>query len=217
MALRGSVFLIIVLCVIAQPAVVPAQRFELTPYVGYAWGGEFKGGTYFVGDEVTVSDLQVNDSPTYGLYFSYVAAPTVYLELMVEAQPTSLKRTGDSELSDSTLFDLSLYFIHGGLLFEFGNSERDLFRPFFGFMLGVTRLDPDGSRSTATQFSGSLSLGFKSTISDLIAIRVQGRYSITFLGEGAKYFCDEDDQCQSYPAATYLTQGDVSLGLVFSF
>lgn len=217
MTKHGSVLLLIVLCVIVQPAAVRSERFELTPYVGYAWGGEFKGGTYFVGDEVAVSDLQVNDSPTYGLYFSYAAAPTVFLELMLEAQPTSLASKGNSEVPDTTLFDLSLYFIHGGLLFEFGNAERELFRPFFGFMLGMTRLDPEGSRSSETQFSGSLSLGFKSTITELIAVRVQGRYSVTFLGQGAKYFCDENDQCQSYPAATYLTQGDVSLGLVFSF
>ena len=59
MALRGSVFLLIVLCVIVQPAVVHSQRYELTPFVGYRWGGEFKGGNYYVGDELTVSDLAV--------------------------------------------------------------------------------------------------------------------------------------------------------------
>ena len=217
MALRGSVFLLIVLCVIVQPAVVRSQRYELTPFVGYRWGGEFKGGNYYVGDELTVSDLQVNDSPAYGLYFSYEAVPTVHLELMVEAQPTSLDRKGHSELPDTTLFDLSLYFIHGGMLYEFGQSEQGRFRPFFGFMLGVTYLDPEGSRTGETQFSGSFSLGFKVVITDLIAVRTQGGFSMTFVGEGDKFFCDENDNCQSYAATTYLTQGDVFLGLTFSF
>jgi hypothetical protein len=201
--------------VIVLPGAARAQRYELTPYVGYRWGGEFRGGNYVVGGATTVSDLKINDNPGYGLYFSYEAVPAVHLELGVEAQPTSLERRGHAERPDSALFDLSLYYIHGGMLYELVQGQQSRIRPYFGFTLGVTHLAPEGSRSGETQFSGGFSLGAKTYVTRSVAVRIQGRFTSTYIGDGEKFFCDENDNCQSYNATTYLTQWDVSLGLSF--
>jgi hypothetical protein len=217
LSLRKHAFLLLTVCFVALPSVAVSQRIELTPFAGYRWGGEFKGGNYAVGDDVLVSDLKVNDGPSYGLYLGYEAVPTVHLELVVELQPTSLERKGHDELSDSTLFDLSVYYIHGGVLYEFRQAEEVRFRPYFGFMMGVTYLSPEGSRSGETQFSGSFSAGLKMLITDLITVRLQGRFSSTYIGDGEKFFCDENNNCQTYGATTYLTQGDVLLGVTFGF
>lgn len=217
MSLRTCVFLLLAVCALAQPSPAFSQRIELTPFAGYRWGGEFKGGNYMVGEDVMVSDLKVVDGPSYGLYLGYEAVPTVHLELVVELQPTSLERKGHEELPDSALFDLSLYYIHGGMLYEFRQSEEVRFRPYFGFMMGVTYLSPEEPRAGATQFSGSFSAGVKALITDLITVRLQGRFSSTYIGEGEKFFCDDNNNCQTYGATTYLTQGDVLLGVTFSF
>lgn len=217
--------LLFVLVLLAVPASLLAQpwrdgrgrrydryydnRFELTPFVGYTWGGTI----YSDVTDIFGQDVNSASSANYGVNFGIPLGYTnMKLDLMVNRQDTNLQTSGGGLFEpDQRVANFHVTYYHAGLEIPFGQS-RDA-TPYFVVSAGVANLDPSISGvSPSNRFSGSAGVGVKMPINPQFGVRLEGRGYFTSLGNGA----DNCYHCYDTTSRTF-TQGQVNLGFVFSF
>jgi hypothetical protein len=220
------ILILVAVCVITAPVLSFAQQMELTPYVGYRWTSQIKGGTYTTPDDRVLTNHDFKSAPNFGLTFDIRLMERLMLEFMGEAMPTTFRAEDDATPKNTGEFDVNLYYIHIGLLYEIleqGISGEDVkVRPFIMGSLGSTIADGEGDIESEMLFSAAFALGFKSMFNNWFGLRFQGRYMYTYLAAANDYWCTGDgtglgENCTVYPSSTSLSQIDVTLGAIFSF
>lgn len=129
------------------------NRFELTPMLGYRWGGTiFSDTTNLFG-----RDVDAASNTNYGVNFGIPLglANNMKLELMVNRQDTHLVTAGGGLFQpDNRVADFHVTYYHAGLLIPFAESGPAT--PFFVVSAGVGNLDPQVSGVTpSNRFSAS--------------------------------------------------------------
>ena len=181
--------------------------FELTPFVGYRWGGTiFADQTFIFGEDVDVAP-----SANLGVNFALPLGDTgMKLELMANRQSSELETEGGLFDPTDEVADIDVTYLHAGLQIPFARSRNAT--PYFVVSGGLANLDPQVSGVSAeNRFSASAGLGVKMPISNALSIRLEGRGYYTAL--------EEEDDCTicDYFYNEDFYQGEVNLGLVFSF
>lgn len=192
----------------ASPAA--AQKFEITPFYGYQFGGDFEDRF----DSDDFGDVDVDEGETYGLFLNFAlanfgAGEGGQIELMYNRQDTELQA---GRLFGPRLLDLELEYWHLGFLYQWAPGQV---RPYLVVSLGATSLDPGGAPSE-TRFSWSLGGGLKLMFNDHLGLRFDGRFYSTVVDEDDAVFCDPFG-CFSHDNSTFLTQFDVKGGIIFAF
>jgi opacity protein-like surface antigen len=213
---------ILVLMLAAAAAALPAQvregTVEISPFAGYLFGGEFSRGTTSIFD----FRVDVDDDATYGLRVGYNLTDTFQIEAQASHTETAFV-TDDDELFGSDgedLGELSIDYFMGYMTFNFGHRRAV---PYITAGAGIARLDPDvpGTRARRdTRFTGSLGVGLKAFVNPHFGFRFDGRGYATSLGDRDRdddFFCDDDffDDCDN--DREWLTNGEISFGLLFAF
>jgi len=151
---------------------------EITPYAGYAIGGNFE-------DNTTGATLDVKEGGNFGFVLGMPDTPDTQYELFYGFQRT--KVTGGGTFGGDTLFDLDIHYLHLGGTYMFA---REKVRPFLSGGLGATHLVPHGSGlNQKTYFSLSLGGGVKIPISGHVGLRFEGRGFLTILPDTTEIFC----------------------------
>lgn len=187
----------LVLSMVATPAV--AQRIEITPFVGYQFGGELAE----IADETTT--LSLDQSPIWGLIFDISVTHQDLIEVYYSSQSTNLD--GGTESSPKIGVDS----LQIGAIHEYA-PNRPL-NPYFGFTLGATRFDTPGGDDT--RFSGGLSIGAKMTVSDHLGFRFDGR--VFAISTGSSPIACADDVCLGYADNSVMWQYAVNAGVIIRF
>ena len=112
-----------VLTVLGAPL---AAEVEVTPFVGYQFGGGFS---------TRDGDLTIDPNANLGLVISWRTRHDGLIEFLYSRQATTLEADGIFESGD--LFDLNVEYLHFGGLWEI-KTERT--RPILGLTVGSTRL-----------------------------------------------------------------------------
>lgn len=184
-----------------------AGAFELTPFVGYRWGGTiFADQTFLFGENVDVAP-----SANLGVSFALPLGDSgLKLELMANRQSSELEVDEGLFEPDNEIADIDVTYLHGGLQIPFARSRNAT--PYAIVSAGIASLDPQirGVQSE-NRFSASAGVGVKLPMSNIFSVRLEGRGYYTALEEQddcaiCDYFYNED-----------FYQGEVNLGLVFSF
>ena len=186
---------------------VPRDRFELTPFIGYRWGGTiFANQTFIFGE-----DVDVQPSANFGVSFGIPLGDTgMKLELMANRQSSELETGGGLFEPEDEVADIDITYLHGGLQFPFARSRNAT--PYVVVSAGIANLDPKLTGVDAEQrFSASAGIGVKVPMSRALSFRFEGRGYYTAL--------EEDDECNfcDYFYDEDFYQGEVNAGLVFSF
>ena len=186
-----------------------ANRFELTPSIGYTWGGTI----YSDVTDLFGQDVEAQSDVNYGVNFGIpLGSSNLKLELMVNRQDTELTTTrGDIFRPDDRVAKFHVTYYHAGIQIPFAESRNAV--PYVILSAGVGNLDPDISGvSPSNRLSGSAGVGVKVPINPQIGVRVEGRGYFTDLGDRNNncYRCYDNDGHDFY-------QGQVNLGLVISF
>lgn len=181
--------------------------FELTPFIGWRWGGTIFASQTFLFNE----DVDVEPSPTLGASFAIPLGDTgMKLELMANRQSSELQTGSGLFEPDDEVADIDVTYLHGGLQIPFARSRNA--SPYVIVSAGLANLDPQISGVSAEQrFSASAGIGVKVPMSRALSFRFEGRGYYTAL--------EEDDDCQicDYFYNEDFYQGEVNAGLVFSF
>lgn len=181
--------------------------FELTPFIGYRWGGTiFADQTFIFGEDVDVAP-----SANLGVNFALPLGDTgMKLELMANRQSSELETGSGLFEPDAEVADIDVTYLHAGLQIPFAQSRNA--RPYFIVSGGLANLDPQVlGVSAENRFSASAGVGVKVPMSNFLSIRLEGRGYYTAL--------EEDDTCTicDYFYNEDFYQGEVNLGLTFSF
>lgn len=185
------------------------NHFELTPFVGYTWGGTiFSDNTAIFNQDVSASS-----SGNYGLNFGIpIGYSSMKIALMVDRQDTNLT-TGSGGLfePDNRIANFHVTYYQGGLEIPFSQSRAAT--PYVVVSAGVATLSPDiRGVSSSTRFSGSAGAGVKVPINPNFGIRLEGRGFFTSTGSNNDFNCI---RCTDNGGGFY--QGQVNLGFVVSF
>lgn len=191
-----------------SPAVATAQerRIELTPFIGYQFGGDLE-----LHDEFGRFGVDLDESQSYGLILDIPVSRSLQVELVLNRQPTQLEVDEGLFAPPVVLADADLTYLHGGLLWHWGPGQV---RPFVGLTAGVTNIDPDlaGSESE-TRFSIGLSGGAKIFFSRHVGLRLEARGWFTDIDERD----DVHHCCPHHEDSSGLDQGQVAAGLILAF
>ena len=185
------------------------NRFELTPFLGYTWGGTI----YSDVTDVFGQDVESASSANYGLNFGIPLGDTsMKLDLMVNRQDTDLRATGGGIFEpDNRVANFHVTYYHAGLEIPFDRSPNAT--PYFVVSAGVANLDPDiNGVSPSNRFSGSVGVGVKMPINPQFGVRLEGRGYFTSLGDST----DNCYHCYNTTSRTF-AQGQVNLGFFLSF
>jgi opacity protein-like surface antigen len=153
--------------------------FEITPFAGYTWGGQFS-------DSVTGTTLKVDETANYGVMVDIKQDEQRQIELYFSRQATQLK-TDSGLFTGNPLFDLDIEYYHLGGTYGADSGKA---RPFAVGTFGVTHMVPHGPGLDAlTKFSLSLGGGVKLFATDRVGLRLEGRWFGTLFNGSGSAFC----------------------------
>jgi hypothetical protein len=184
-----------------------ANAFELTPFVGYRWGGTiFADQSFIFGDDVDVAG-----SANLGLNLGIPLGDSgMKLELMANRQSSRLETDSGLFEPEDDVADIDVTYLHAGLQIPFARSRNAT--PYVIVSAGLANLDPQISGVSAeNRFSASGGLGVKVPMSRALSLRFEGRGYYTSL--------EEEDDCSfcDYFYNRDFYQGEVNLGLSFTW
>ncbi len=183
------------------------NAFELTPFIGYRWGGTiFADQTFIFGEDVDVAP-----SANFGVNFALPLGDSGFkLELMANRQSSELETDSGLFEPDNEVADIDVTYLHAGLQIPFAQSRNAT--PYAIISGGLASFDPQVSGvSSENRFSASAGIGVKIPMNRNMSVRLEGRgYYASLEDTSDCSFCD-----YFYNEDFY--QGEVNLGLSFSF
>ena len=204
---RNLTILGLVLGAFAVATEASAQKVELTPHIGYRFGG---GMT----DYYTGVDYDFNDSETYGLTLNYTLGlmGDTQLDLSWSRQETEMDVSGDYPRDT---FDVTVDYWQAGGLKQWNEDES--VRPFLIGSLGAAHFSPGPEDlSSATRFALALGGGVKILPGEHIGIRLQGKLYGTYASGGGAVFCGGGG-CAFGFGGNFMWQAEFSAGVIIAF
>ena len=183
-----------------------ALNFEITPLIGYRFGGDFNTSR----DEVH-HRVELSEETSYGLLTAWSFDKKRQGEVLLSHYDTSFSQSDDFSASNT---NLAISYLHLG-----GNVPiTSGFVPLYVTGgLGVTHLAPeDKALNDETRFSMNVGLATKLELTEHISFRLDGRVYGTFFDSSSLIFCDVDT-CAIYVSSDVWFQSEVNAGITFRF
>ncbi|WP_057832547.1 outer membrane protein [Colwellia sp. TT2012] len=196
-----------VLALISMPSMAKqALDFEITPLIGYRFGGSFD-----TSKEKEHHRIELSEETSYGLLTAWSFDRERQGEFLISHYNTSFSQSDGFSASNT---ELTITYAHIG-----GNVPiSDGFMPFYiTGGLGLTHFAPkDEQLSNETRFSINIGLATKFELSEHISLRLDSRIYGTFFNSASAIFC-EQDTCAIYISSDIWFQSEVSAGLTYHF
>ncbi len=202
-------FLICSLAVTPVAAEEKPSRFELTPFAGYQFGGEFEL-------EGSDTELELDEAQSFGLILNMDIDADRQYEFYYSRQETELDNKG--LFLNEPVLDLDVEYLHvGGTVAFAGDSVR----PYVVGTIGLSRFDPQASGlDSETFFSFSFGGGAKFFADKRVGLRLEGRFFATLIDSDSEIFCRsgaDTNFCAVKVDGDLLLQWQALAGLVFRF
>jgi hypothetical protein len=208
MRIRAVIFFAVFL--IAGLAMSPSARaagFEITPFAGHTWGGDFT-------DAVTGKTIGMDDTASYGIMLDFNQAEDTWIELYFSRQQTSLKLDQGTFPSSTPLLNVDVEYFHVGG--TYGEASGKV-KPFVVGTFGVTHMTPkEEGLDSVTKFSLSLGGGVKLFVNDRVGLRLEGRWFGTLFDGSGEAFC-ANGACAVKVQGDLFSQYVANAGLIIAF
>ena len=191
------VTLVVFSLVVASPA--EAQRIEITPFVGYQFGGELVE----IGDETTTYKL--DQGTTWGLMLDFGITDLDQVEIYYSSQGTDLNRGVESAVG------VTVDHFQIGAIHQYAPNRP--VNPYIGITLGASRFEINGDSDT--RFSGAITGGVKMVVSDHLGFRFDGRFF--GISTGSNPITCSEELCIGYPDTSIIWQYTVNAGVIIHF
>ena len=184
------------------PTMAGAVDFEVAPFVGYRFGGNFE-------DSITGQSVDAKESVAYGLAFDIEYSPDRMVEVYYSRQSTEFKDT-----SPSVDLDIEYYQI-GGV----AEYTQDTYTPYLVGTIGAARFSPSGDLDSETRFAATLGGGVKWFVSKNIALKFEGRGFISIFDSNTDVFCVSSGgaTCRFRVSGSVVWQLEANAGVVIRF
>lgn len=205
--MNRNVWMPAVICfLLAVPAL--AGDIELTPTIGYRWGGDFD----HLSLDGAAADISLDDSEEYGLILTLPVTTKVDLEFRWSHQGTDLDPSlghvaAPTELSsDSYLVGVAIFF----------PVDSEVVKPFMNLEIGTTQYDVNNDFTGDAGFTYAIGGGSKFYFAEHFGLRVQGSYLSGNIPGGQDVFCNFNG-CYTGTARNSVGQFELTGGVVFRF
>jgi outer membrane protein W len=179
-----------------------SQGFEVTALAGYTTPGSLEH------DTLTLEDLKLSGSFTWGASVGYFFSPRLGVEASW-ARVGSGVELATAEASQE-MFDVTIDQLQASVVYQFGDAESR-FRPFLTAGAGAAIFTSTDIK-TESKLSLGIGGGLKWLPSKRLGVRLQAKYTPTYLHDKGSDFCDPFGFCQNW-----LHQFELSGGVVFRF
>jgi len=211
MTREGRRLLFVLASVVLLAPIASAQSIEVTPFIGYQFGGEFEHRNNFFGEDFFREDFELDEGESFGLIADIPISRHFQVELLYSNQETQLELV-DPFVGIVFDQDVDVQYYQAGLLWQF---RTDSFRPFIAGGIGATDFD-FGNGAGETRFSSSFGGGVKAMANDHVGFRFEGRAYATFVDNDEDAFCGSD-YCYGYRDDALMVQWDLKFGITFAF
>ena len=202
-----------VLLLATLPAAAAAQTIEVTPMIGYRFGGSLQAVPGTGAGEPSV-ELELADAAAFGVQLGYRVGEGE-IELLYARQDTQLETAG--LFTGAPVFDLALETWQVGGTYLFGDDDARA-RPFVAVGLGLTRMLPEpAGLSDENRFSASFGAGVKLWLGRHVGVRLEGRGFFTVLDSNSRTFCGTTQGCVIHTTGSELSQAEARAGLILRF
>jgi opacity protein-like surface antigen len=179
------------------------SRFQVTPFAGYATGGEFE-------TEAGV-ERDADDTGGWGLALSLEEQAPNYYEFLFASF--------DTEVEGDTPIDMDIDYLQIGGTAAWPDGKWVI--PYLGLTVGAARFSPDVSGTdSATKFAFSIGAGVRVPITEHIGIRGEWRSYGTVLGGDSDLFCASANgaaTCALRSHSDVFMQHTAQLGVMIGF
>ena len=186
-------------------ATLSAQTFDLTPFAGYRFGGDFF-------ELLTGRSVDLDGSPAFGLILDVPTRNDFQVEGLITVQRADVVVPGIGpgfEAPEARLPMSVDHYMAGGLQELDGGQMR----PFLTGLLGLTRYAAPGD--TEIRFTTAFGGGVKLIPSRRIGVRLSGQVFATFVDAGAGAFaCTPSRGCLIGFHANVVWQFEFTAGLI---
>ena len=199
----------------AQLQEVRYNRFELTPFAAWSFGGAFETNA---SGALGAGELRVPDSFSWGLVVSFLAHMGSAVELLYSRQDSDIEFDPAAGGTNTPLpGGFAFNYVQIGGRQEFGHSEK--LRPFITGSLGINVLDPKAEGlGSSTRFSWSVGGGAKYMFSSQrVGIRSDIKLWVTPVPSGDYGVWCGFYACVAGEGTAWVNQGQWTGGLVFAF
>ncbi|HUP24447.1 MAG TPA: outer membrane beta-barrel protein [Thermoanaerobaculia bacterium] len=190
----------------ASPAWSQDQpSIEITPFLGYDFGGNFDVFDFEFGRV----RFELEDGVSYGVIADFPISRSFQVEAIIFRQPTTLSIDEGLFGPRFELSDIEIDHLQAGLLWQ---GWRGQLKPFFSAGIGLARMNPDlPELDSETRFAFNFGGGIKTFFTPHFGLRLEGRLLVITLPEDDEdlFCCRGDDNG--------ITQGHVAVGFIFAF
>jgi len=193
------------------PAVLQAQEWgaEITPFVGYRFGGTFA-------EKDSTAEYELSDSSSFGFIVNFRHREPTQWEILYSQQRTEAEFRG-AALNDPSV-DLDLYVLQLGGTYQW---EGERMRPYLAFTLGGTHVRAASAEPRSdTFFSGSIGVGMKFLPGSRVGIRIEARAYGTLVDSNTDLLCStgpDANVCAIRVDGSLLSQVETFAGVSFRF
>jgi hypothetical protein len=202
----------------AAPAAaqIPTTAFEITPLIGYVWGGAFPTAGI---SNVPNGRLVQESGLGWGVEAGYTPNGSSWFELTYLRQSSTTNFRPTTGTCDLTVCSSSLAvnYIHAGGRWEFGHAK---IHPFIGGGLGITVFDigsPGISSSTDFSISGQIGARYMFGKEQRFGLRGTFRGWWSFVPNGQVAAWCNVWGCFAAQGSSTVAQGEISGGVVIQF
>lgn len=188
----------------------PLPRFEVTPFVGYRFGGDFDVDT----GADTTQNADLDDHGSFAIALDMRRDEESQYELFYSRQETNLEPA-----SPLGPLGINVEYLHiGGTL----DVDQNLpLKPYIVGTLGLTRFSPEpGGAGDNTRFSFSLGGGLRVPVSTHFSLRFEARGFLTFVDTQTSFFCSSSSAggfCSIRGSGSTFVQYELLAGAAFAF
>jgi opacity protein-like surface antigen len=193
---------------LAVSSLARATEFEITPFAGNTWGGEFK-------DATTGKSLSFDERSNFGIMldFKQANAKDSWIEVYYSRQQTNL-RLDQGMFLGTPLINVDVEYYHIGGTY---GTESGMVRPFVVGTIGATRMVPqEEGLHSETRLSLGLGGGVKLYMTNNLGVRLDARWFGTLFNSNSEVFCS-NGLCTFKVEGDYFSQYVVNAGLVLAF
>jgi hypothetical protein len=203
--MQRLISILVITLLIWSSSEVKAQRFELTPFIGYETGANIW---------TDLGELHVEDGMNFGGALSANLGAGRYAEFSYNHLESSLEIQGG--LYNEFLTDMAVDYYSFGVLQELKPDEKAT--PYGLFSLGWVNYRPlESNYSSENKMHVSLAGGVKIRASERIGIRLQARLLMPLYYAGTYFTFGTGGAGYSMGGGIKGVQGDFTGGLFFSF
>lgn len=188
--------------------------FELTPTIGYRFGGNIELNNQALNP--TVRKLEIESNPAYGVALNHGVHDNIQVEFEWSRQDTHLNGRLRAVNTSVRLFGAYVDQYHVNFIFHPADDGAHT-QPFAVVGLGATTLSPRAAFSSRSEFSFELGAGIKHYFAPHFGLRLEAKWTPTYLHSNEEWFCNGFDQCFSVSDPVYAQQGQISSGIIFRF